>query len=64
MKATIASIVITVTILISACSKNNNYKDSACEKTVILNKDLYNNTNTDNYMITDASISGDCLEIK
>ena len=64
MKATLAAIVITVTTLISACSKNNHCKDKACEKTVLLNNELYNDTKTDNYIITDASVSGDCLEIK
>ena len=64
MKLTIAIIVIGITIILSGCSKHNDCSDGKCEKTVLVNAELYNNTITNNYQITDAVIEGDCLKIK
>lgn len=45
--------------LFSNCTKNMKCKNnnSACEKTVILNKELYAKTSTDNYMITSFDLT-------
>lgn len=66
MKTTSILIVIASSILFSGCEKMMNCKDKdgSCEKSVVMNKVLYDNTSTANYMITDAKINGDCLEVK
>ena len=40
----------------------NNY--NLCNNCVIINKDLYNNTTTTNYSITDVALNGDLLTVK
>ncbi len=64
MKLTITIISLAIITLVSSCSKNNGCKDGNCEKTVLVNNQMYNSTSTNNYMINEAIINGDCLEIK
>ncbi len=56
-------LVILLTFSSTSCNTAND-KLNPCEKTVIINNDIFNNTNSDNYAILNASIIGDCLEIK
>lgn len=35
-----------------------------CDKCIIINKNLYNQTNTDNYTIQNITVNQDCLEIE
>jgi len=66
MKTTTILLSIAASTLFSGCEKMMDCKDkhNNCEKSVLLNKGLYDNTSSDNYMITEAKISGDCLEVK
>ncbi len=41
------------------CSESGN-----CDKCIIINRDLYNQTNTDNYTIQTIKVNQDCLEIE
>jgi hypothetical protein len=50
-------------ILTLACSKNKKTVNQPCGETVVINQTTYNNTSTDRYIITNAVITGDCLEI-
>lgn len=36
---------------------------SSCQKTAVIDKHLYNNTSTNNYLISNAVINGDCLQL-
>ncbi len=56
-------LVILLTFSSTSCNTAND-KLNPCEKTVIINNDIFNNTNSDNYAILNASIIGDCLEIE
>jgi len=66
MKTTTILLSIAASTLFSGCEKMMDCMDkhNNCEKSVLLNKVLYDNTSSANYMITDAKISGDCLEVK
>ena len=55
--------------LILGCNKNDDGPNSCsnagnCDDCIVINKDLYNQTNTDNYTIKKVSVNDDCLEIK
>ena len=54
MKARLAVIAIIITTIISGCSKNNDCKDGDCEKNVLINKQLYDNTVTNNELCAAA----------
>ena len=62
MKLTIAIILIGITIILSGCSKHNDCPMASVRKLVLVNAELYHNTITNNYQITDAVIEGDCLK--
>ena len=55
--------------LIVSCDKNDDNSiecsDSGdCDKCIIINRDLYNETSTNNYTIQTIKVSQDCLEIE
>lgn len=61
--------IIILFFLILGCDKNDDNtiqcSDSGnCDKCVIINRDLYNQTNTDNYTIQTIKVNQDCLEIE
>ncbi|MGB8375579.1 MAG: hypothetical protein WCE57_09690 [Salegentibacter sp.] len=56
-------------LLIIGCSKNDENpidcsQSGNCDKCIIINKDLYNQTNTDHYTIQHITINQDCLEVE
>jgi len=60
---------IMIIILIISCDKNDDNpvecsESGNCDKCIIINNDLYNLTNTDNYTIQNITVNQDCLEIK
>jgi|AP95_1055475.scaffolds.fasta_scaffold00484_6 hypothetical protein len=60
----IVSIIFALSILFN-CSTDDLKKcdKSVCDKCVIISKELYNQTNTENYIIDNAIIVDDCLEV-
>lgn len=55
--------------LFASCDKNDDNpvecKESGdCDKCIIINRDLYNQTNTNSYTIQNITINQDCLEIE
>jgi hypothetical protein len=62
-KITVLFAVVIFTAL-PGCRKNSNCDAPNCDKTVTIDKVLYNNINTGNYTLSDATINGNCLEIK
>jgi hypothetical protein len=51
------------------CNKNDDstkecYESNNCNNCVIINSDLYNQINTENYTIRKISVNQDCLEIE
>lgn len=58
------SLIIVAILLLSACTKKNNAVDNpSCGKAVIIDQNSYTKTDTTNYIITNATINGNCLEI-
>jgi hypothetical protein len=60
---------IIIFFLIASCDKNDDNpvecKESGnCDKCIIINSNLYNQTNTNNYTIQNISVNQDCLEIE
>lgn len=75
MRSPLTIIAIAAFAILPACSKNGDGQPpattpcvhvfrSGCQKAVVVDKDLYDNTITNNYGITSAVITGNCLEIK
>lgn len=63
MKVLSAFLALVLIAGIAGCSKDNRSENPSCGKAVLISGDLYNTTPR-NYTISDASISGDCLEIR
>ncbi|EHQ02139.1 hypothetical protein [Gillisia limnaea] len=60
---------IIIIFLIISCDKNDDNpvecsESGNCDKCIIINSDLYNLTNTDNYTIQNITVNQDCLEIE
>ncbi len=60
---------IMIIFLIISCDKNDDNpvkcsESGNCDKCIIINNDLYNLTNTDNYTIQNITVNQDCLEIE
>lgn len=49
---------------VSCETEDDETYSGVCDKAVIVDKDLYNEVNTENYNIRSAVINGDCLEIE
>lgn len=51
-------------MILAGCSKNPSVPGGNCEKAVTIEQALYEAASISNYMLTDAVINGDCLELK
>ncbi len=64
----IGYLIMTIFLIIS-CDKNDDNpvecsESGNCDKCILINNDLYNLTNTDNYTIQNITVNQDCLEIE
>lgn len=65
MKALKAILIFTVSIGMITCQKDDDSENTGpCDKRVIENKALFDNTETGKYKIKSAVVSGDCLEME
>ena len=56
-------------LIVIGCDKNDENpiecsQSGNCDKCIVINKDLYNQTDTKNYTIQDITINQDCLEVE
>lgn len=55
---------LSIIIVFSSCSKDDDNNSITCDTLIILDRDLYDSVNTQNYTILSAVITNDCLEVE